>query len=90
MICQFCKKAGEIWAGRPKGELSAADLGVLGVTSHSARHWHERCPGGTWCDCAHATEERIDWFKVGLTKEKESREQEQEDSTQIAEYSIPG
>jgi hypothetical protein len=51
VICKPCQDAGNY--------LAAVDLSYDFTDDEDvkqARELHEKCPGGTWCDCAHKTE----------------------------------
>lgn len=51
MICDKCRTAGNL--------LVAVDLSYDFTTDddvEEAASLHEKCPGGTWCDCQHKTD----------------------------------
>jgi hypothetical protein len=60
MVCTDCRNAAAV-AREPEviyQYLDGRDQEVLPGTV-PARMLHERCPGGTWCDCQHVIPVRV-------------------------------
>lgn len=51
MVCGECRKAGNL--ARAVLRAPATGTHVPMGSLHSVMRGHERCKGGTWCDCKH-------------------------------------
>lgn len=51
MICGDCQEAGKFNAAalKPQPRMPKGSEGLL----IQAQMWHNKCKGGTWCDCQH-------------------------------------
>jgi hypothetical protein len=58
MICQTCRDAGDLlqklrtWP-KPKTVTEASEAIMSGMITERVEVLHEKCKGGSWCDCQH-------------------------------------
>ena len=60
VICQSCRDGGNL--------IAAVDLSYDFISEGDvaeARKLHDRCPGGTWCDCQHELPEPATEYREG-------------------------
>lgn len=60
MICHECRIAGRL----------LQELGAEGNQKRLTRQ-HEKCPGGTWCDCAHKLS-GVNWEQINMEKRNDA------------------